>query len=149
MIKWLMTKFQFPKLFLILLIVFLILPVVSFGQSVCQEGEVLCPKTNECVSSLELNYPVFGGFDINACQDINDLVAWAYYAIITISGLAAFFMIVTGGFQYLTSAGNPTSMGDAKDRIFNAVLGLILIFTSYLILQVINPDLLLLKLPTL
>ncbi len=104
---------------------------------------------------LELTYPSFGNINLNELAEnegggmINDLIAWLYYAIITIAGLAAFFMIVTGGFQYLTSAGNPTSMGDAKDRIFNAVLGLILIFTSYLILQVINPDLLLLKLPTL
>jgi len=99
--------------------------------------------------ALELDYPKFGNVDLNQDQNINDLVAWLYYAIITIAGLAAFFMIVSGGFQYLTSTGNPSVMSEAKERIMSAILGLLLIFSSYIILQVINPELLILKLPSL
>ncbi|MBI2624727.1 MAG: hypothetical protein HYW70_00045 [Candidatus Nealsonbacteria bacterium] len=114
---------------LISLVVFLLLPAVSFA--------------------LELTYPEFGGIKITNGTSINELVAWLYYGIIAIAGLASFFIMVSGGFQYLTSAGNPSSMGEAKDKIMNAVLGLILIFASYIILKAINPDLVFLKLPTL
>jgi len=99
--------------------------------------------------ALELQYPSFGGININDNTTINELVAWFYYAIITIAGLAAFYTIVSGGFQYLTSTGNPAIMTEAKERIISAILGLLLIFSSYIILQVINPELLLLKLPSL
>lgn len=107
------------------------------------------------VSAIKLNltYPVLPGApDINCdpgkCeQGLDDVVAWLYVLIVTISGLAAFVMIVWGGVQWMTSAGNPTKTSDAKDRIQKALLGLLLVLASFLILQVINPDLTLLRLP--
>jgi len=101
------------------------------------------------VFALELNYPSFGGINLANVNAINGLIAWLYYLIISIAGLAAFVMIVWGGVQYLTSAGDPGRMGDAQDRLYNAVLGLIIILTSYLIMKVVNPELLLLNLPPL
>jgi len=47
----------------------------------------------------------------------------------------------------LTSAGSPAKISEAKDRIGSAILGLIIILASFLILKVINPDLITLKLP--
>jgi hypothetical protein len=99
--------------------------------------------------TLNLDYPAFGGFDLNNNQDLNQIVAWFYYFIIGIAGLSAFIMLTWGGFQYLTSAGNPAAIGDAKDKIKSALLGLLLILISWLILQVINPDLTTLNLPQL
>ncbi|MDO8424795.1 MAG: hypothetical protein Q7S70_02545 [bacterium] len=102
---------------------------------------------------LNLDYPAFtvGGktFDLNTTQNLNDVVAWFYYFIVTISGFAAFVMLVYGGFKYLSSAGNPSAIGDSKDIIQKALLGLLLILISYLVLQVINPDLVLLQPPKL
>ncbi len=100
-------------------------------------------------SALELNYPIFGGYTLTLDMNLNKLVAWFYYFIVGIAGLSAFIMLIWGGFQYLTSAGNPTAIGDAKDRIKSALLGLLIILTSWLILQVINPDLTTLNLPQL
>lgn len=75
------------------------------------------------------------------------LVAWLYTFFVMISGLAAFVMIIWGGVQWMTSQGNPTATGDAKDRIKMALLGLLLVLASFLILQIINPELTLLKNP--
>ncbi len=64
--------------------------------------------------------------------------------IVAAIGLAIVFavlMIVIGGIQYIV-AQTPFAMGDAKKRIGGAILGLILALLSYLILQVINPELL-------
>lgn len=115
--------------FSIFLIIFLLWPAISI--------------------SLELTYPKIAGIEIELEMKINELVAWGYYFLISIAGLAAFCMLIVGGFQYLTSGGSPIAISEAKDRIFHAILGLILIFCSYLILQIINPELLLLKLPQL
>jgi len=94
-------------------------------------------------SALDLNleYPEFGGFDLNDDQDINEIVAWLYYFIVSISGFAAFAMLVRGGFMWLSSAGNPSVLSEAKDIISSAILGLIIVLASFLILQVINPEL--------
>jgi hypothetical protein len=122
---------HFKKIFLIFQFLFFLLPSFSLALN------------------LNLNYPTIFGLDLNRDQDINKVVAWFYYFIISIGGLAAFVMLVWGGFQWLTSAGSPTKISEAKDRINSAILGLVIILASYLILQVINPELLILKLPQL
>lgn len=97
--------------------------------------------------ALELNYPEFGGYTISLDMDLNQLIAWFYYFIVVTAGLSAFVMLIWGGIQWLTSAGNPTQINNAKDRITSALLGLLIILGSWLILQVINPDLTILSLP--
>lgn len=57
-------------------------------------------------------------------------------------GIIAMIMLVYGGFRYMTSAGNPTAMGDAKDIFYSAIIGLALALISYLIIGTINPELL-------
>ncbi|XLQ20630.1 MAG: pilin [Candidatus Moraniibacteriota bacterium] len=56
--------------------------------------------------------------------------------------LAALLMITLGGFAYMTAAGNQAQVGTAKKLIIDALLGLIIVFISWLILNTINPDLL-------
>ncbi|MBT3356356.1 hypothetical protein HN784_01210 [bacterium] len=61
---------------------------------------------------------------------------------IGISGVLAVFMIGFGAFKYIVfSAGNASTMGDAKDTIYSAIFGLGLVLVAWLILYVINPDL--------
>jgi hypothetical protein len=55
--------------------------------------------------------------------------------------IGAVFMLVIGGFQYLTSAGNTSALSAAKHTIEGALFGLALALVAYLILYVINPDL--------
>lgn len=56
-------------------------------------------------------------------------------------GIAALLMITIGGFMYITSAGNTASMGKAKGVITDAIIGIVLALTAYLLLYIINPDL--------
>lgn len=107
---------------------------------------LLLPSISLAIA-LNLEYPEIAGFDLNVDQDLNQIVAWFYYFIVSIGGLATFVMLVWGGFVWLTSAGSPAGIADAKDRIQSAFLGLIIILASYLILQVINPELIMLNLP--
>jgi hypothetical protein len=49
--------------------------------------------------------------------------------------------MMIGAIMYVASAGNPSRMGDAKDRIMSAILGIIILLASFLILRTISPDL--------
>jgi len=98
--------------------------------------------------NLNLDYPTLpGGLDINTRQDLPGIVAWLYVFIVGIAGLAAFVMIVWGGVKWMSSQGNPTQTTEARDIIKSALLGLLLVLVSFLILQIINPELTLLKNP--
>ncbi len=60
---------------------------------------------------------------------------------ISIAGILAVAMIVIGGIQYMTAYGNSSAVENAKDRITQALLGLLLAVAAWLILYTINPDL--------
>lgn len=110
---------------------------------------LLLPNISLAIDLNLEDYPEFGGLDLDEDQNLNQIVAWFYYFIVGIAGFAAFVMMIVGGFQYLTSAGNPAQISDAKDRILKALLGLLIILASWLILQVINPELIILTEPML
>jgi 3D (Asp-Asp-Asp) domain-containing protein len=55
--------------------------------------------------------------------------------------IIAIAMIMMAGFMWLTSGGNQAMIGQAKDHISSAVIGLALLFGSYVILTTVNPAL--------
>ena len=56
-------------------------------------------------------------------------------------GIAGLFMLVIGGFWYMTSAGNNATAETAKKIIADSLLGIVAALAAYLIMYVINPDL--------
>lgn len=70
-----------------------------------------------------------------------------YNFLISVVGIFAMAVIVYGGMRYLTSAGNPAAVEEAKDAIMSAIYGLILALGSWLIINIVNPDILVLKNP--
>lgn len=60
---------------------------------------------------------------------------------IGVAGVLAVLMIVVGGIQYIGSGMSPSAKEDAKGKITNAILGLLLALGSWLLLHTINPDL--------
>lgn len=81
-------------------------------------------------------------------EDLAQYLGIIYNFLISIVGLVASVMMVVGGFQYLTSAGDSGKIGAAKTKIMNAFIGLVLALGAYTILKTINPDLVVLKVPT-
>jgi hypothetical protein len=71
-----------------------------------------------------------------------------YQFAIFIAGVLAFAVVVYGGVRYMASVGNPSGQSDAKEWIFGALIGLVLLAGAYLVLNVINPQLTNLTLPT-
>lgn len=94
------------------------------------------------VFALQGNYPPSPfGTKLTDNSTIGDLVMYIYQWGITLGGLALFVVLVIAGFQYLASAGSPTAMKSAKDRITSAGIGIAVLLGSYLILNTINPQL--------
>lgn len=62
-----------------------------------------------------------------------------YDFALVFGGFLAFGAIVWGGTRYILAAGNPGTQGDARDQIFQAVIGLLLLFGAVFILNIVNP----------
>jgi len=94
---------------------------------------------------LELIYPAVPGVQtpMTTKTALPDYLRYVFTFTIIISGLVAFGAMVYGGILYLTSTGDPAKISDAKDQVTASFLGLIIILSSFLILNTINPQLVL------
>lgn len=70
-----------------------------------------------------------------------EFIKWLFPALLTTAAILAVVMIVFAGFQWVTAYGNSSRIEDARGRIFNAIIGLILAFAAWLVLNTINPAL--------
>ncbi len=55
--------------------------------------------------------------------------------LLFIIGALSVVMIIVGGFKYITSSGDPSKVGSAKNTILYAVIGLVLSLLAYAIVQ--------------
>lgn len=74
-----------------------------------------------------------GRSDVKLADIINLLIAFIY----PLSGVILFFILVWGGYQYLTSAGNAEKVKAAQGKISSGLIGFVLLMVSYLIVRVI------------
>lgn len=70
--------------------------------------------------------------------DLQKLFSNTVSALLALSGIVLFIMILSGGIKFITSGGDPKAVEGAKKTITYAVGGLFLILISYLILVFIG-----------
>ena len=80
---------------------------------------------------------------------IGGVIVGVYRYGVWLTITAAIFATMLGGLLWMLAGGNASRVDTAKRLIGSSLFGLVLAFTSYLILQGINPRLLELKLPVL
>lgn len=89
-----------------------------------------------------INFPEIPGTEgLDPAEGIPELIAFVYLIGLWLVGVAVFVQITIGGVRWLLSAGKPGEIEKAKSQITNAIFGLILLLSSYVILNTINPDL--------
>jgi len=94
------------------------------------------------MSKLALKFP--GGEEIleeagefggkSPADIVNDIVPY----IFIIAGIILFVMLIAGGFSIFVSAGNPEKVKKGQGMIVNALIGFIVIFASYWIIQLLE-----------
>jgi len=115
------------KFFSVLIIISFLVPISTFFISAEERG-------------LETQYPIIDGQEIATSTTIAEYAVYIFKFSMILAAIIAFAVLIYGGVRYVTSAGNPTAMADAKTWIISAIIGLALILFSYLLLMIINPD---------
>jgi len=64
----------------------------------------------------------------------NGLLGYIYVA----AGLVLLLMLITGGIGLMTSGGNPDKMKAGYGRITSALIGFLIVFVSYIVVQVVE-----------
>jgi len=130
---------RYKKLFIIIFLAFIVLGTLPVQAAEGKDLDTAFP---------EIKIPNKGDFSPQkVTTSVPDYVAYLYYALIGISGLLALGVLISGGLQYILSSGRPDEIKNAKDRIFAALLGLLILFGSWILLYSINPSLVTFSLP--
>lgn len=96
-----------------------------------------------CIASNDSNGNAISGCDGSTLQTNVDFESYVQNTVnlaIALSSVLAIFMIVWGGFEYITST-IPGTKSDGLNKVKNAVIGLILVLCSYIIIRTIDPRL--------
>jgi hypothetical protein len=57
--------------------------------------------------------------------------------LVIFAAVVAVIAIIIGGYQYITSAGNPEKAAQAKNTLLYAIIGLIVVMSAYIIIRFI------------
>lgn len=107
------------------------------------DGSTLTPNCICPYGSTPLHWPsLYGalgqGHRFGTGSTIGDIVSVLLGYIFPIAGLLMLLYLLYGGFQFLTSAGNPQKAQAAKGAITMAIVGFIIIFAAYWITQLLG-----------
>lgn len=124
-------------------IAFLFILALTSGFALAAE------QGNDKGKALEIIYPEIPG--VSAPKVISSglpgYVEYIFHLSILLIGLIILGALIYNGIQYSISFGNPEKLSSAKQGIISAFLGAIILLSSYLIFNTINPQLTILELP--
>ena len=155
------------KIVIIFALVFLIFPHFTLAQSATiTTGCDIPPRSATIGQSLGVVVDTYKPITINfnlpgvttkivdengktqyQVKNLQCFIVGIYVYFSGVAGILATVMIMYGGVKYVISMGNPSRMGDAKDTIFSAVVGLVLVLGAYVLLNLINPNITQLEVP--
>lgn len=69
---------------------------------------------------------------------IDGFVSTAVSLIIIVASLAFVFMLILGGFSWVTSGGDEKKVAAARSKVTSALIGLVIVFAAWAILALIN-----------
>ena len=96
-----------------------------------------CVEENEC-ATLKSEGKVFARAFNNACVTLPEFIETMVNYVMMFAAIIAGFMFLQGGLKIITSRGNPTAVVEARSTLINAAVGLVLLATAYVIIQVLN-----------
>ena len=87
-------------------------------------------------------YPEITGIPTNApiskWTNIGQIVSRLLIYIFPIAGILTFIFLLYGGFSLIFALGNPEKIKKAQGQITNAIIGFLIIFAAYWIIQILE-----------
>ncbi len=122
------------KIFASLALAFVLVPTIVVAQTPNFSATTVA-YTNPC--SLDAVRGTTTGAATTFPRCVNQIYVWS----LGVAVLLALLMVVIGGYYYMTSGGNAEQASKGKEYITGALVGIIILFCAYLLLNTINPDL--------
>ena len=69
---------------------------------------------------------------------VSNIISWAITMVLVLAGVIFFFMLVIGGIRWIISDGDKVNTEGARNQITAALIGLIIVFASWAIINLIS-----------
>ncbi len=79
--------------------------------------------------------------DVTSVTDLSEYIQVVFTWLLGASLMIAIVLTMVGGIQYVLAAGGASSTQNAIDRMKNSAIGIVLLFSVYVILYTVNPQL--------
>lgn len=107
----------------ILILIMLLLPLFSYAQEIT-------------------DYPLLGGKGLSENPSLVEVVAYYFNFALIIGVIIAVGVVIYAAFRMATSEGSPSIVGDARNKMVSAGLGIVILFGAFLIVSTLNPAIL-------
>jgi hypothetical protein len=98
------------------------------------------------MNQIAQNPPSFSANDLNqiesgipgfkfAGQPIGNVITAALPYVFAFAGVALLIYLISGGLSYMLSRGDPKAIANAQSKITNALIGFLIIFVAYWVVQ--------------
>jgi hypothetical protein len=89
--------------------------------------------------AVEGNYPDVVNISITKASPLGEIVKYFVGWALIVAGVVALLSLIAAGFLYLTAAGDPGQATTARTRITNSAIGVVILFSSFIVFKVIDP----------
>lgn len=80
-----------------------------------------------------------GWFDLtNVFGTFDNIISIIIAVMTVIAGLYFIFIIITGGMSIISSSGNKTALEDGRKKIFNGLIGLVIVIAAVFLVDLIG-----------
>jgi Type IV secretion system pilin len=124
---------------IILSLSLLFIPLLQFAPAVSAQQVTKQIQSGLCSGS---NLEITDNPNVNSCNsgpngvdDVNRILSRIVNFLSALVGVVAVIMIIIGGFRYITSGGNDTSVTSAKNTILYAVIGLVIVALAQILVR--------------
>ncbi|MBP9814217.1 hypothetical protein KBC80_03400 [Candidatus Woesebacteria bacterium] len=87
----------------------------------------------------------FGGYEVQGPEgfafsgaNIGAIVGQSLDYVFAFAGVGLLLMIIASGFAMMTSAGDPKKLEQGKHRLTNAIIGFLIVFAAFWIVQLVG-----------
>jgi hypothetical protein len=90
------------------------------------------------LAATDINLKPVGQFGQLGDLTVGGIVSGLIRLVLIIAALAFFFILVLGGIRWIASQGDKAQTENARNQITAALVGLVIVFAAWAIVQLIN-----------
>ncbi|MEK7182797.1 MAG: hypothetical protein AAB694_01420 [Patescibacteria group bacterium] len=107
-------------------------------QGIAAAGGALLISALPVFGADEINLRPGGQFQALGNLTVPSIVSGLIRLVLVIAALVFFFILVIGGIRWILSGGDKTATEGARSQITAALVGLVIVFAAWAIIQLVN-----------